>query len=1766
MDRAYPKRQEVSKQLRLLQRRDSARQSSLSSFFGKAHPQETTPKVTPSTQLSSSSLPTSASNLTNAKSSKAPVQKHSRRIIIESDDEGESSGPLRKPIKTSVPLKTIVANRSKSTAQPKKPLLDASIPFEMRMPVSLPSSPEPVANVKNELIIEEQAKIESDVTESLEPKPTTTAAINSETNINNTIKEEQSRQGLPVAILGQTTPQKGDLPATTFPCSESKGSPFRTPTKKPRQSISTIESLGLSPQDSVFWAKTPPSEALKKLERMNTGHSHEEEIASIVGRLYETSSAGTALRSMPRGPKDRIKDMLNTIRGATVYSDQEFEDDMGRPDPASPIKDLVERHRQQLVSRQGFSRHHSAHELGGNVRRRGRTSRPLANNSTNNTPIWPVSPTQCRNDVLKMIEQINANMSGKSDTMRTPPRKGLIPNEIGPIGSISGQLEKPSPSDSIARTPKRGRISHTQPSPGDFDKFFTDLDMDDDDFAELTQLEQSSSTATSSRSATLTNISCPSSSTESLADKSISTLQEETVETTTKMDKDNHNAGVDDKNNEVAAIESKANDSFVDEFGDLGDLGDLGDSFDLDTDVLKPYIETAKYKRYSILNIQDEVVDSRWPGLCKILLGEEHHVGTPVKIFLRDSWRLTRVSTGDAIHLIAPYVYPKALQELVVEDAQGLLIVKPDYLVPTSALAESFTCIRRPIIDTRARKLDESTIPLVHGTIIHELFQLCLKNNDFSTAGMEKRIEDLIQAHINDLCLVNETKESAREAFSQWISPCQEWARRYLRPTPCNEGTMEGMMSRSDCNESNLVCISKLLDIEENIWSPMFGLKGKIDASIQVVLKTVGQTNSTGEMPTQTLVVPFELKTGKKSNVLSHRAQTMLYTLLMTDRYDVDVRWGLLLYLKTGEFIRVPAPRDEIRTILMQRNDMAIHEQEKLTLPPMLQRKQFCGRCFSLSSCTVLHKLLEGGTTESAGMGPLFDEVTDHLNDTHATFYKKWDRLISLEQGDVTKYQSQIWSMASADRQAIGNCLSNLNLIEDLSKDTVDSKDSSENPGIMTGRFARHRYRFKIGTPFPSISQQTLSQTLRVGNSLLSSNISIGDPIVLSSENMHYALAIGQVIDLTLSEVVVGLDRPLQGPPMRLDEYNREWNQSYRGLIEYEEPMRASTTSDLSVSKDYLKAVLRNKIAFRIDKDEMSAGLNRARGNLVQLFRADRDGGDAKRRHLIVDLEPPKFMPVDDYHCENLSLNNNQKKAIETVLAAMDYALILGMPGTGKTTTIAEIIYTLVKRGKSVLLTSYTHSAVDNVLLKLSPEIKTVRLGNRDRVHRDVQKLVPDFSEPPLDSVQGVHFFYEQCQVVGTTCLGIGDPLFTEKRFDYCIVDEASQITLPTCIGPIRYADVFVLVGDHNQLPPLVKNVEAKKDGFDLSLFKMLSDAHPQAVVSLTYQYRMNKDVMLLSNTLVYDNKLQCANEEVANKVLDIPQMNKFRKHCHTDTLQEYQPLEPSHISHPPCLGHFVDKPCWLEQVLDPRRSVIFIDTDLVPAHEVQVGNSTQNPTEALFVQQLTEALISGGISEDDIGIISVLRAQLKILSRLLRSRPLLDIHTVDRYQGKDKECVIVSLVRSNAEQHVGELLKDWRRINVAFTRAKRKLVIFGSKHTLQGSPVFSKFLELMEQQNWIMSLSPLTQYQHAGLLHRNPLPHPQSLIPVITSPRRISNHCQSVLENVDEDDKENIDILTGNRPGNSATDSNGNEISPRKKIFRVKTNVALKPAGRFEW
>lgn len=242
--------------------------------------------------------------------------------------------------------------------------------------------------------------------------------------------------------------------------------------------------------------------------------------------------------------------------------------------------------------------------------------------------------------------------------------------------------------------------------------------------------------------------------------------------------------------------------------------------------------------------------------------------------------------------------------------------------------------------------------------------------------------------------------------------------------------------------------------------------------------------------------------------------------------------------------------------------------------------------------------------------------------------------------------------------------------------------------------------------------------------SFLNGHIGKGDPISLSIEPDLISIARGFVVDLTPTEVVVGTNV----------------------AIDVEALMARTGRHDPT-----------SPPVFRIDKDEMMAGTSRMRNNLAQLFYPEDNGGDEKRRRMIVDLEAPRFEAVRGPDQDEIpdSLNADQREAMKKVMTAKDYALILGMPGTGKTTTIAEIIMALVKRGKSVLLTSYTHSAVDTILMKLvNEDVPMLRLGNSDKVHPDVAHLTLDSMEPAT-SLSELDARLLKPQIVATTCLSI---------------------------------------------------------------------------------------------------------------------------------------------------------------------------------------------------------------------------------------------------------------------------------------------------------------------------------------------------------------------------------------------------------------------------
>lgn len=751
---------------------------------------------------------------------------------------------------------------------------------------------------------------------------------------------------------------------------------------------------------------------------------------------------------------------------------------------------------------------------------------------------------------------------------------------------------------------------------------------------------------------------------------------------------------------------------------------------------------------------------------------------------------------------------------------------------------------------------------------------------------------------------------------------------------------------------------------------------------------------------------------------------------------DVEVLYGMLYYTETSEISRIPAVRHELIHMIMQRNELACYVRHRLELPPMLKSPHLCGRCYAKSSCFVYHKLVDEGNGETSGMGEKFYEVTGHLNTTHQEFFQKWDDLITKEEKVMMKFRRELWTMQSDERQKIGRCFGNVIIDPEFIHEDKD--------GPKINRFL---YAFTKPTPNP-------------GFSFTESHITTGEPIVISDEKGHFALANGYVTKVHKHRIHVAVDRRLYNTRIRKGNFDAERNQVFNGIMEIFENGSGKLTKATKPGETAL---------YRIDKDEFSNGMATVRNNLIKLMEKDVFGAQALRRLIIEGVEPTFVQDPPQYSlsgsASQASLNTDQRRAIEKVMSAKDYALVLGMPGTGKTTTIAHIIRALAAQGKSILLTSYTHTAVDNILLKIRDTgIGVFRIGNVAKVHPGVQEFA-DLSGIPMKTVDEIKNAYSQ-QIVATTCLGINHSIFNQRVFDYCIVDEASQITLPVCLGPIRLSKKFILVGDHYQLPPLVQNKEAQEGGLDVSLFKMLSDRHPFSVVNLEHQYRMCEEIMTLSNTLIYDGRLKCGTSAVAQRTLTIPNIDALKKH-HIDSSQ-------SSISQAACRNP-AQGSCWLRNLIDPSVKVCLVNTDalLCMSREVANGSRVVNECEVRITTQLVESLITVGIDPSEIGVITLYRSQLALLKQDMRQHPSVEMHTADKFQGRDKEVIVLSLVRSNEALNVGDLLKDWRRVNVAFTRARTKLLIIGSASTIKGNDLLADFVNLMASRNWIYNLPP---------------------------------------------------------------------------------------------
>ena len=465
-------------------------------------------------------------------------------------------------------------------------------------------------------------------------------------------------------------------------------------------------------------------------------------------------------------------------------------------------------------------------------------------------------------------------------------------------------------------------------------------------------------------------------------------------------------------------------------------------------------------------------------------------------------------------------------------------------------------------------------------------------------------------------------------------------------------------------------------------------------------------------------------------------------------------------------------------------------------------------------------------------------------------------------------------------------------------------------------------------------------------------------------------------------------------------------------------------------------------------------------------------------------------------------LNATQEEAVNEVLRAKDVAVVHGPPGTGKTTTLVEAIYETLRRENQVLVCAQSNMAVDWISEKLVDRgINVLRIGNPSRVNDKMLSFTyerrfeahPDY--PQLWSIRktirelranrkrGDEKFHQkmdslrsratelevrinaelfgEARVIACTLVGSANRLLDGMKFGTLFIDEAAQALEAACWIAIRRAGKVVLAGDHCQLPPTVKCYEAMRGGLDKTLMQRIVANKPDVVTLLKIQYRMNEQIMRFSSDWFYHGMVEAAPEVKHRSILDLDRPMEW-----VDTSGELGVRSE-------VLG--VRSEDGEGSSNNPSSLISHPSSELESFRETFVGETFGriNKAEAhLTIQMLCnyfERIGKQRLLDEriDVGVISPYRAQVQYLRRLIMKneylkpfRRSISVNTVDGFQGQERDIIVVSLVRSNDEGQIG-FLRDLRRMNVAITRARMKLIIIGDQSTMTSHPFYRKLYQL---------------------------------------------------------------------------------------------------------
>lgn len=942
-------------------------------------------------------------------------------------------------------------------------------------------------------------------------------------------------------------------------------------------------------------------------------------------------------------------------------------------------------------------------------------------------------------------------------------------------------------------------------------------------------------------------------------------------------------------------------------------------------------------------------------------------------------WKDARVKIDDIVTIQAK----KDSRQWVVDNNNGFLVTQPDLLISGTTITSGLFCNRRAVLAEKFRKIE--SLPdlnadysvMTVGSLVHQWLQKALRENVYTLSDVIKLLDDILHSkgtldylYASELSLVD-----CRKRMMEYAPRIFEFIQHYIK------GNKQQHISNLKDNFQG--SINSIQDIEENVYIPKLGIKGRIDVTAEVNINS------------RKKIMPLEIKTGRPSYSFEHKGQVILYLMMMGFR-DQDIDTGLLLYLKENAMQEIKSGHHEKRDLILLRNTLVHYFAKKpedlrsinseldlkaMELPEPINHHSACNRCpYQTLCCAYLTRDPNTNLSPSHPLTALIKELQDNFETSHLDYIMKWIALLQLEENYESSNLSNVWTMSPEKREIRGTCICNLKTV-----------------GKVVERDDRYQHEFAR----VDIKGETIK------DSAFGGTFAENDYIIVSTDT-RVNIAAGHIMHVSHGIVAVLLDKDI----------TRLYSHS----------------------------------TFHIDKYS-STGLSTFNyANVAGLL--SNDETSVKLRRIIIDRRPATFMEKLPRSVISAStriisdLNENQQRAVLKAVAAHEYVLIKGMPGTGKTQTLVALIELLLELGSSVLITAHTHSAVDNVLLKLlERNIDFLRLGSTKQIHPLLTCKSEGYAIASCDSPEDLETLYNSKRIVGVTCYGAYHALLRRRSFDVCVVDESAQIMQPTVLRPLYSARKFVLVGDPDQLPPVIKSKTAAKLGADESLFVKLDC--DDNTVNLWKQYRMNGRIMRLANDATYRGKLVSGNRQVENATLTGPNMEQVLSSCER----------------------------WIRSALSRNLddSVMVLNTGSTYNLNVESGSGNitldqayANVWEAAITLRLVQVLTEAGVCARNIGIIAPYNAHINLLKKIIDKE--IEVNTVDQYQGRDKDVILYSCTKSVEwdTKKEFEILDDQRRLTVAITRARHKLIIIADKVTLMRYTPFKNLFDVIDEKNVI--------------------------------------------------------------------------------------------------